>query len=664
MREGGINWRIIGVLVGLLALMVGYYVYHKPIDLGLIFTFGGAALDIATLGLVAVVAGGIGRRGLASLEGVSQAERVTLECGIGLGVIAIITLILGMIGLLHTLVLWLLLITLGVIALPGIRGWLADCRVIMPKSLPTTPWTRFLAFFVCVLLAAALLLALAPPRAWDALMYHLVGPKNYLADGRVLAHPENHYLGFPQGVEMLFALTMGLFGRDTVPVHFLFGFLTLLAVGGITRRYADENAGWLAIALLLSSYSLWALFGWAYVDLGAMAYAAMALIAITRWRETQSEKWLVLAGVFAGLLLGVKYTSGLVLIALGVYVLVHAPRQIIRNGFILGAAAALIFLPWMVRGILLYQNPVYPFFFGGLNWDPTRDSAFQVSGGLLGTSDALQLLILPIAATISGVEKGPGFSFTLGPWLLTAPLLVLVGWRWLDVRAGALASSCLLLVGVLLVFWVVLSANWVLAMSPRQMAPLVALSSVAGALGFHSLSRWPRKPFDLNFIARGILAFTLVLGMVEILQTTARSQVISYFFSAISRDDYLRRNNDVGAYIDAMRQLEQLPHESSVQLLWEPRAYYCPRACTADVVTDAWAYPIRKGAEPDEVFAGWQQKGIDYLLVWGIGYDFYTYQDARFATENKLFPAARERWMTPIWSDNFAYTLYTWRETD
>lgn len=662
MRESGVIWRVFAVLIGLLALLVGYYIHHKPIDLSLLLTFGGALLDLATLGLIAVIAGGLGRRGLAEFDGISRVERVALECGAGLGLMSIIALVLGMVGLLTTLVLWAMIAVLGLAALPGMRGWLTDCRILTRRIRPATPWTRFLAIFVLVSLAAALLLALAPPVAWDSLMYHLVGPKMYLADGRILAHTENHYLGFPQGVEMLFTLAMGLFGRDTIPVHFLLGILALLAAGGITRRYADVGAGWLAMVLLLSSYSIWLLFGWSYVDLGVMAYALLALIAFTRWRETQAEKWLLLAGIFAGLLLGVKYTAGLMLIALGVFVVYQSPRRMIRNGLILGVTAFIVFLPWMIRGLILYENPVYPFFFGGLNWDPMRESTFQVSDGLLGTADAWQLIILPIAATIFGAEKGPGFSFTLGPWLLTTPLLVLIGWRWLDDRARSLAATCLLLIGVMFVFWIILSARWVLGMSPRQMAALVALSSVAGALGFHSLLRWPRKPFDLYFIARGILAFTLVLGMVEMLQTTIRSRVIPYFFTAISRDAYL--DKEIGLYIEAMRELAKLPNEPKVRLLWEPRAYYCPVMCLADVLTDAWTYPIRNGAAPDEVFEAWRQEGSDYVLVFDLGYNFYTDEDTRFTAENKLFPAVLERWMTPVWSDDFAYTLYAWRETD
>lgn len=662
MRGSNVIWRVILVLAGLLALMIGYYVYHKPIDLGLLITFGGAALDLITLALIAAVAGGLGRRGLTSFDGISRIERIGLECGVGLGSISIVMLILGMVGLLNALVLWGMVVILGLVALPGMRGWLSDFWMLARSFRPATPWSRFLAAFLFISLGTALLLALSPPRAWDALMYHLVGPQKYLADGRILAHTENHYLGFPQGVEMLFTLAKGLFGRDTVPIHFLFGILALMSAGGIARRYADESTGWLAMALLLSSYSIWLLFGWSYVDLGVMAYALLALIAVTRWRETGSEKWLLLAGVLAGLLLGVKYTAGLMLVALGVYALYHAPRRAIRSGLILGLAALVVFLPWMIRGFLLYQNPIYPFFFGGLNWDAMRESTFQVGDGLLASADSWQLLVLPVAATIFGVEKGPGFSFTLGPWLLTAPFLVFVGWRWLDDRARSLAASCLLLIGVMLLFWIFLSARWVLGMSPRQMAALVALSSVAGALGFHSLSRWPRKPFDLDFIARGILAFTLALGVVEMLQTTVRSRVIPYFFTTINRDAYLE--NDLGLYMGAMRELGRLPGEPTVQMLWEPRAYYCPVSCSADVLTDTWTYPIRNGAAPDEVFEAWRQKGIDYVLVYDLGLYFYTYDDTRFAVENSLFPEALQRWMTPIWSDNFAYSLYTWRETD
>ena len=146
---------------------------------------------------------------------------------------------------------------------------------------------------------------------------------------------------------MLYGLTVGLFGRDSAaaPVHFGLGVIALLATAGVTRRFAGRSAGWIAALLLLSSYNVWALLGWAYVDLGALMYGALALVAALTWREKQAlganaRGWLVAMGVIVGLAVGVKYTAGALGIALGVFVLIHEPRRAIRNGAIMLIAAA------------------------------------------------------------------------------------------------------------------------------------------------------------------------------------------------------------------------------------------------------------------------------------------------------------------------------------
>src|SRR5690606_36734289 len=137
---------------------------------------------------------------------------------------------------------------------------------------PVTAWETFLAGFAGVMLLTAALHAFAPPTAWDALMYHLAGPRVYLIEGAIRAQPDNHYLGFSQQIEMLYTLALGLFGRDSAaaPLHWLYGLLLLTGAGGIVRRYAGSTAAWFTVALVMSSTSLWLLFGYPYVDIAIM----------------------------------------------------------------------------------------------------------------------------------------------------------------------------------------------------------------------------------------------------------------------------------------------------------------------------------------------------------------------------------------------------------
>ena len=669
MSRGGTLARKAAVLIGVLLLLIGYYWVHKPfspepnapLNLLPVVHLLGALLDLLTAVLLGLVGGGLGWRVLSplvDLDSLHPAERVGLVGAAGLGLLGLVGLGLGMLGLFSAPALWAALALVALVSLPGVLRYGALLRSLRPADPP-----RGLARFVALMLGAAGVLALNPPTAWDATMYHLVGPQAYLRAGALVAVETNHYLGFPQGVEMLYTWAMGLWGRETAaaPLHFVFGGLGLLALGGLAARRVGTAVGWWAVALLLSSYSLWRLFGVAYVDLAVVAYSAVALGAALRWRETDDRRWLIVAGLAAGLAVGVKYTAGTLPLALAAFVLISDPRHLIANLAALALPALLIFAPWLLRGALYYGNPIYPLLFDGLNWDGARAAAFFGGGGLLNGPDAWQIAVVPLAATFLGIEGGPVYSFTAGPWLLTAPLLLLIGWPWLDTPARQLARRVAIPIAALLILWVLLAAFTPLGGQTRLMAPLLPLMALAGALGIVGLGRWPRQPLDLAFIVRALLAVSLGVIALEALFVTVRGPALAFVLGAADRDTALTQT--LGPRYAAMQRLADLPDGARVLLLWLPHAYHCPAhiACDADVLTDFWHTPLRRGIEPDAIIDGWRA-AYDYALVWEDGLTFYSdpAHDPRFADYTQRFDAARADWPAPTWAEG-GYTLYAWR---
>lgn len=671
-------WRLAAIFVGLLALLVGYYWVQKPITPRLALSLGGALLDIATVALLFVAAGGVGAGVLALLvslfnratddgpdpEPLTHPERLAVTTLLGLGVVALVTLVLGLVGLFRAVVFVPLLVIAVVLLRRQVFAVLRDWRGLLADLPLESTWARLLAAFVAVFLLMALVRALAPPFAWDSLTYHLVGPKRYLADGIIATHPDNHFLGLSQNAEMIYAVVLSPFGREATPAlaHFGFGLLGILATMGVARRYLDAAAAWLVALLLTGAFSFWLLLGWAYVDLATMAYGAGALIAAVRWRETRALTWLVLMGVFAGLAIGVKYTAGGVLIALLVYVALADPRpaRIIRNGMLVGVAAVIVFLPWAVKGWLLYDNPIYPFLFGGVSWDALRNATFSTTGdGLLSSPDVWQLPVLPVAATIFGIEKTPGYSFTVNPWLLTAPLLLIPVWRWLDARARQIARDGLVFGGTLLVMWVLAAAFTAIGMQTRLMSPLLPVAALLGAAAFHGLRDFPEKPLHIRFLVQAALLLTMVLSLLAAVNTTIREDAPRYLFGFVNRAAYLDARPELQAYINAVRHLETLPPGATVRQMWEPRAFHCPAHihCQPDILNDHWGYALRQGLGPDEVVTAWEADRIDYLLVWEAGLEFQL-TDPRYGAENALFADVRESPLREVWTDGILYTLY------
>ncbi|MBZ0285986.1 MAG: hypothetical protein K8I30_00120, partial [Anaerolineae bacterium] len=211
-------------------------------------------------------------------------------------------------------------------------------------------------------------------------------------------------------------------------------------------------------------------------------------------------------------------------------------------------------------------------------------------------------------------------------------------------------------------FWVVMAALSSIGVQTRLMMMAMPVTAILGALGFYSLSRWPRKPLNVYFLAQALVTMTLIFTVIDVIRDTVRTQVLPVLTANLSRDDYLDAN--LGIYINAMRQLNKLPESSTVRFMWEPRAYYCPKTitCLPDILFDYWPHAIRhEGKTPDAVFGAWKDAGDDYLLVFDLGYEFHV-TDSRFLDENPLFREALDRWMTRVWEDGVGgYTLYVWK---
>ncbi|MGQ9887219.1 MAG: hypothetical protein ACUVSX_01900, partial [Aggregatilineales bacterium] len=213
-----------------------------------------------------------------------------------------------------------------------------------------------------------------------------------------------------------------------------------------------------------------------------------------------------------------------------------------------------------------------------------------------------------------------------------------------------------------LLIWAALAAFTLLGAQTRLMMPALAVSAAAGALALEGLARWPQKPFSLYPVLRGVVAFTLVLALAEMVYVTVRGRPAAYLTAAADRAAYL--DGRLGVYAGAMRRLGELPAGTRVRFLWEPQGYYCPAhlVCAPDSLLDAWPHPVRAGRSPDDVLSGWRAAGDDYVLVFDVGRRFLTEVETRAALENSQFDAAAARWLEPVWQDDAgAYILYAWR---
>jgi hypothetical protein len=281
------QWSVALAALTWVTLILGlYYWVHKPLTPPLVAALGGALLDSAVAFALLTVGAGVGGYLLRRLEITwpNATQAAITSVALGLPLLSLILLGVGALALSR----WSVGATLVILAVLTWRdglAWLRQVIAWLRTPLPRPPWERFLAVFVVGLAGLALTLAWLPPSEWDALTYHLAGPQQYVQEGRFYAAPHNHFLGFPQVVETLFAAQLALSGRLTgaAALHWGIGALLLLAVGERAARLGGSATGWLAAAILLSARTVWTEMGVPYVDLFPMLLAVVGLNVIERW---------------------------------------------------------------------------------------------------------------------------------------------------------------------------------------------------------------------------------------------------------------------------------------------------------------------------------------------------------------------------------------------
>ncbi|MCB8980928.1 MAG: glycosyltransferase family 39 protein [Ardenticatenaceae bacterium] len=693
MRDSRLKWGIIFLFV--LWLFYGlsaYYVVQKPFSvpqlvallenpaawLTLDFAWSSvwrSLLDVGTAVLINLTAWGIGTTLLSytKLE-MDGLETAVFGTGLGFGILGLWVFLLGLVGGFTPAAFWgtmgvAIALTLWQIFKNGTRINADDAdssfSLRPPRSLRLNFPARGIAFYLLIVLGLALVIALLPPTDWDGLFYHLKGPKLYLAAGRIIGGIDIPHLSFPALFEMLFTLAMGLRGDITAKLlHFSFIPWLMALVYLISNKFfategtegkenssfssvpsvANRKNGWTAVLILISMPMVLNLGAQAYNDLPLAFYQVAALVAILRWRQHEQTGWRVLSGLFAGLAMGLKYTSFVTPLLLAGTVVWHYCRHekqtnpqspstpplrlcafALKKAFkplaVLTLATTLIALPWYLKNWAFTGNPVYPFVFGGQFWDDFRAAAYAGTGTGLGFNPLALLrlphdLILGLNDASQDGQPGPLFLIFL------PAVLVYMFTKWKK-DGGVERPFNLLLIFVLAqyIFWVIgviFSAG--LWQSRLLLPAFVALSPVIAWI-FDDLARWDHPQFSLRRFVRLVIILALAFNLVGQLLNWLPGVPLTYVEGSASRDEIL--THWLGSHYTAMQGInEQTPADAVVLFLYEPRSYYCDRDCRPDSILDTLAHLEYLHNDANGIAQAWQNDGISHVLLFETGYEF------------------------------------------
>jgi hypothetical protein len=639
------------VLLGLFALLwlavvvSLYYVTHKPFTPALAAALGKAAVQSAAAFALVSAGGGLGlfllpEPGQHYSPEDALADRPlaapVLQAGLGLGLLSLAAFCLGAtVGINSPLAWAALLVLFGLLRrriLSWWRSWSGLARLWAEADRPG----KTLVLLAGAILVFAWITALAPPLKFDALVYHLALPERYLELGRVIPAPEIMFWGMPQVAELLYTWAIALAGQETAAaLGWLAGTLALTGLAGLLGPHFGARAAWVAVAVLLCGNSLSAALAWGYVDWWTVLFGVSFLAALARWRGSPAglsrERALSLAGLYAGLALGTKYSAG-VLILGGLAVILWDRREsglhtILAAGLRFSLPAVLVSLPWWIRNALATGNPFYPFFYPSGAMSAFRLAFFSLPAW--GGWD--EAFLLPWKATQMGIEGAPGYSASIGPLLLALGPIYWLGWKFLARPAQLLLAAAGLVSLTGLFTWAIASRfSGYLIQSRLYWAVFPALATLAAA-GFHALDGLKLPGLRLGRVAAALIITVSGFAAIQMAETVLKSGAPQVLLALRQPEDYL--DDNLGWYAPAARAVSGLPEGTRTLMLWEPRSLYCTPGCQPDEVLDRWLSE-RQAASPAGVLQAWREAGYTHLLYNRFGAEFVRGEDPRYTMED------------------------------
>ncbi len=583
-------------------------------------------LDLLMLALVVTSALGVGRRLLKAVPFEGGLEENLFAVGLGLGLLAYVTLALGEVGVLRRPVL------LAVLAAGMVFGWreLVAAAAGVPRGLrrwralrPSRSEQAVIVLGIG-LLACEVLMVFAPPVGGDQTKYQLVYPRLFADAHRLVATPWSFWGYLQYLMNMLFAAAFVLRGDVLARlVNVLYGGLLTLGVFVLGRRAFSRQTGVWAAALFLTMPLTATLMIRAWVEFTLTFYVVAATIALLAWRRSDAHAWLALAALMAGFAAGTKIIGLLVPAALGIVVLVHVLRvaswrAAVASTIGFGLVAAVVASPCYLRNAVDTGNPIFPFgygVFGGHNWsaesargldayyDAYREREAAKRHGHAYAS-VWQAVRFPWDVTMApqSFEEVGRSAYDIGPFLLAfVPGLLLLPRR----SEGWVLAGIAVAYGAPVVF-----GMWA---HPRYVHPALALLLPVGVAVLRRL-----RAFG-PWAARAV---TAVLAMTVLAQTALSVRVIAPLwgdsarvaFGRTTRDAFLRRNErryDLALLVQArvppggnLLVLGMIPHPY----------YYIGRPFTLASPLEQDAIDYRRIATLDDFITTVQRLGITHVV--------------------------------------------------
>jgi len=521
----------------------------------------------------------------------SQAEHLLFSAAIGFAFLAYAIFGIGLLHVLYARVVYVFLIALTVLSVYEFRPLATSVRLYLQRSYHIAKLDLALGAILCGLLGYHLLGTLIPPLLFDALVYHLAIPKLYILNHGIEYIPYSFFSNFPFLMEMLY--TLGLLVQGPIVVkclNYVIHLVMLASLYTFARTYFNHR---IALVSVLIFYTI----PWVgmesflpYIDIGLAVYTLLALYGLLNWMTRKHTGWLLMCGICSGVGVSIKYlgTHNALLMGMSVigwilwrkfrgYALEKPTNQhiVFREILTFALPALVCGAPWYVKSVIFTGNPIYPFIFGGGDWDVARlqryMSHYQVDFGsffqnVMAFCKLPWELVFSLNLTPSNIPLGPIF-------LVFLPLLLLV--KHVPPLIKYLVGASLFLV----ILWFNTSPQ------SRFLIPTLPLVSIATAYVLEHLSVEARTAWLKR--TGYVFLFVLFLSNIgwELIYVYSFFDPFTVVMGLESRHEYLSRQRP-DIYPITQYANETLPADAKILFIGDTRGYYADRPFIASTAHD------------------------------------------------------------------------------
>lgn len=652
---------ILFVLIWSGFVVAAYYVVQKPLALQIIDHLSLTVWTLVVTSILLLNALALGTWTIRQFVGEgNQSTTLILAGGLGLGALGLFGFILAALGvarfgiLLGIQILFLIwFMYKGMMA--DVLAGVGECMSQLRESASHVPgWMKWV---VMLGLGLTFLLTLLPPvEAFDALLYHLTVPYLWLQDGGVRAYDMPPYW-FPGIVEGAFVWGLGL-GTDIVPqqLHFLWGVSIGLLLWKWSCSLWDDRTAWWALMLLVSMPSLPLLASWAYTDLALSFFALAMLYTLWQGHNTGNTNWWRLAAIFAGLAMGVKYTSAIVPVTAVLLISVwtfREQRKWLMEVIWFCAVAGLAGCIWYLRNWYWMGNPFYPFMFGGRYWDSFRAALYAGSGTGAGW-DLRAILSLPLTITLN-YQDITAFDGDIGPlYLLALPMAL-----WIILRRKNFEPAQQQALTVIGLFSALSALLWTYGYitsknlwQARLLLPTILPFAIPASLGILLTRKLDTQKFRPSFIVSGLVIIAVSLNLLDLSLSVIYRNPLALATGITSREEFMKEFQPDYAF--ALQLVAQTPPGSRVYSLFEPRSYGSARTIQPDSLLDNFLHDVFLYQQAEQIVDAWREKHYSHVLLNQRGAEFVLVEPADIEILNATMGLLKPVAVAP----NGSFTLY------